>query len=46
MDGFGCYYKEQVIELDDSSDAGGRKRSVTVDILMLVKGMWRWPFLE
>lgn len=46
MDGFGCCYKEQVIGLDDRSDIGGRKRSVTVDILMLVKGMWRWPFPE
>lgn len=26
MDGFGCCYKEQVIELDDRSDVGGRKK--------------------
>lgn len=46
MDGFGCCYKEQVIELDDKSDIGGRKRSVASDILMVIKSMWRWPFPE
>lgn len=32
-----------MIGLDDRSDVGGRKRSVTVDIFMLVKGMWPFP---
>lgn len=36
MGGFGGCYKERAAELNDRSDVGGRKRSVTVGILMLV----------
>ena len=36
MGGFGGCYQEWAIGLNDRSDVGGRKRSVTVDILMLV----------